>query len=155
VTFFSPLIIGESVDRFHFEWQSIDLIKRNSSLKRLKQRVFTYQNNLLDYVNTVDRTIAILIEAAVCHHGLLRSLILVVDRDNQWIVVFDRFCQLKGCHVVEVKDDLAILNLLINSSTDSQVLNIVISVRRVEHLWSIVRIFLLCDASVHADVGIA
>ena len=106
-------------------------------------------------MHTVDCTIAILIETAVCHHGLLRSLILIVDRDNQWIVVFDRFGQLKGCHVVEVKDDLAILNLLINSSTDSQVLNIVISVRRVEHLWSIVRIFLLCDASVHADVGIA
>jgi len=137
MTFFSPLVVSESVDRFHFEWQSID------------------QNNLLNYVHTVDRTIAILIEGAVCHHGLLRTLILIVDRDNQWIVVFDRFGQLEGCHVVQVKDDLAILDLLIHSSTDSQVLNIVISVRRVEHLWSIVCVFLLCDASIHTDVGIA
>ena len=69
---------------------------------------------MLRDVHSVDVLVTVLGERAVGHHGVLGTCILVVDRDDHWVVVLDTLAKLKGGQVVRIKLDLALLDLLIN-----------------------------------------
>ena len=71
------------------------------------------------------------------------------------MVVLNALCELESCQVVRIERDLAFLNLLADAGVYRQVLNVVLTVRRVEHLWCIIRILLLSDTHVDTDVGVA
>ena len=71
------------------------------------------------------------------------------------MVVLNALGELESGQVVRIERDLAFLNLLGDASIYRQVLNIVLTVRRVEHLWCIIWILLLRDAHVDTDVGVA
>ena len=51
------------------------------------------------------------------------------------MVVLNALGELESGQVVRIERDLAFLNLLGDASIYRQVLNIVLTVRRVEHLW--------------------
>ena len=71
------------------------------------------------------------------------------------MVVLNALGELESGQVVRIERDLAFLNLLGDASIYRQVLNIVLTVRRVEHLWCIIWILLLRYAHVDTDVGVA
>ena len=71
------------------------------------------------------------------------------------MVVLNAFGELESCQVVRIERDLAFLNLLGDAGMYRQILNIVLTVRRVEHLWCIIWILLLRHAHVDTDVGVA
>ena len=71
------------------------------------------------------------------------------------MVVLNALCELESCQVVRIERDLAFLNLLADAGVYRQVLNVVLTVWRVEHLWCIIRILLLSDTHVDTDVGVA
>ena len=71
------------------------------------------------------------------------------------MVVLNALGELESGQVVRIERDLAFLNLLGDASIYRQVLNIVLTVRRVEHLWCIIWILLLRHAHVDTDVGVA
>ena len=71
------------------------------------------------------------------------------------MVVLNAFGELESCQVIRIERDLAFLNLLSDAGMYRQILNIVLTVRRVEHLWCIIRILLLRHAHVDTDVGVA
>ena len=66
----------------------------------------TYKSDLFNDVNTVDGLVSIFLERAVSHHGILGSVISVVDRDNHWIVILNRLGKLKSRQVVSIEEDL-------------------------------------------------
>ena len=115
----------------------------------------TYQSDLLDDVDAIDVLITILGEGTVCHHGVLGARILVIHRDDHRIVVLDTLRKFKGCQVVDIECDLACLYFLADTGPHTDIVDVVFAVRRVEHLWGIVRVLLLSDAKVDANVGIA
>ena len=51
------------------------------------------------------------------------------------MVVLNAFGELESCQVIRIERDLAFLNLLSDAGMYRQILNIVLTVRRVEHLW--------------------
>ena len=71
------------------------------------------------------------------------------------MVVLNALGELESGQVVRIERDLAFLNLLGDASIYRQVLNIVLTVRRVEHLWCIIWILLFRDTHVDTDVGVA
>jgi len=90
------IVSGHAVDRFEFEGESID------------------QGDLLRDVHSVDVLLAVLRERAVGHHGILSTCILVVDRDDHWVVVLDTLAKFEGGQVVRIELDLAQLDLLVD-----------------------------------------
>ena len=106
-------------------------------------------------MDTVDCLVSILLERAVCHHSILGSVICVVDRDDHWVVVLNRLAKFKSRKVVGIEEDLSFLNLLVGASAYLQVCNVILTVRRVEHLRRVVRVLFLCDAHVDTDVSVA
>jgi hypothetical protein len=131
------IVSGHAVDRFEFEGESID------------------QGDLLRDVHSVDVLLAVLRERAVGHHGILSTCILVVDRDDHWVVVLDTLAKFEGGQVVRIELDLAQLDLLVDPRVHWQVLDVILAIRRVEHLRRIIRVLLLRDAHVDADVRVA
>ena len=115
----------------------------------------TYEGDLLGDVDSVDVLIAILRERAVSHHGILSACILIVNRDDHRVVVLDGLAQLEGRQVVRIKLNLSRLDLLIYTRVHRQVLDVVLTIGRIEHLWCIVRVFLFSNAHVDADVSVA
>ena len=71
------------------------------------------------------------------------------------MVVLDRLAELEGCQVIGIKLDRSLINLLITTRVHLKVLNVVLTVGSVEHLGSIVRVFLFSDTHVDADMCIA
>ena len=71
------------------------------------------------------------------------------------MVVLDRLAELEGCQVIGIKLDRSLINLLITTRVHLKVLNVVLTVGSVEHLWSIVRVFLFSHTHVDADMCIA
>ena len=71
------------------------------------------------------------------------------------MVVLNAFGELESCQVIRIERDLAFLNLLSDAGMYRQILNIVLTVWRVEHLWCIIWILLLRHAHVDTDVGVA
>ena len=122
-------------------------------MKRRKGK--TYESNLLDDVDSVDILIATFCESAVGHHSVLSTIVLVVHRDDHWVVVLDCLSELECGEIIQIKLDSIFGNLLIKTCLHCQVVDIVLSVWRVEHFWRVVWVLLFSDAHVHADVSIA
>ena len=105
-------------------------------------------------MDSVDVLVATLLEGAVGHHGVLAPIVLVIDRNDHRVVIFDRFGQLEGRQVIQIKHDCIVWDLLACSRAHRQVVDVVFPVRCVEHLWRIVRVFLFSDAHVDSNVSI-
>jgi len=103
-------------------------------------------------MSTVDGTIPIFGESGVTHHCVLLLSIGIVHRYNQWMVVFYRLCELESRKVIEIKVTFVERNILIHSLVHADLLDVIISVRRVEHFGGIVWILLLCYTRVYSDV---
>ena len=63
-------------------------------------------------MDTVDLLVTALGEIAVGHHGVLGTVVLIVDRDNHGVVILDALGELECDQVVDIKLDLSWLNLL-------------------------------------------
>ena len=114
----------------------------------------TYQCDLFDNMNTVDVLITILGEGAVGHHGVLGALVLIVNTDDHRVVVFDALCELKGSQIVDIESNLTLRHSLVDTGTHSHVMDVVLTVGCVEHLWSVVGVLLFSDTEVDTDMGI-
>lgn len=110
---------------------------------------------MLDDLDTIDVLVTIPRKRAISHHGVLGTLIRVVDRDDHRVVVLDRLTELKRCQIVDIELDCSLCDFLVSSSTHTKIVDVVFTVGSVEHLWGIVRVFLLRHAHVNADVRIA
>lgn len=106
-------------------------------------------------MDAIDQTSSILLEGTIGHHSLLATTILIVDRDDQWIIVLNRLCKFKCSHVIHIKENLTLRDFLIDTWFYSDILNIILSVGRIEHLWCIVSILFLCHACVNTNVCVA
>ena len=51
------------------------------------------------------------------------------------MVVLNALGELESCQVIRIERDLAFFNLLSDAGMYRQILNIVLTIRRVEHLW--------------------
>ena len=71
MTFLSLIFGCHTVDGLEFEGKTVD------------------EGNLLDYMDTVNVLIAVLLERAVGHHGVLSLTVSVIHRDDHRVVVFD------------------------------------------------------------------
>lgn len=109
---------------------------------------------MLDYMNAIDVLVTIFSEGAVGHHSILGPIVLIVDRDDHGIVILDRLGQLECYKIIYIELNLAWLDLLVTTAGHAQVLDIILTIRRIEHLWSIVWVFLLSDTHVDSDVSI-
>ena len=131
------VIRGHPVNRFKLEGQAAD------------------ERHLLSHVHAVDVLLAVLRERAVGHHGVLLALVLIIHRDDHRMVVLNALRQLERRQVVRIEYDLVLGNILVDARVHRQVVNVVFAVRRVEHLWRIVWVFLFSHAHVDADVRVA
>ena len=103
-------------------------------------------------MSTVDGTVPIFRESGITHHCILLLSIGVVHRYNQWVVVFYRLCELESCKIIEIKVTFVERNILVHSLVHADLLDIIISVRRVEHFRGVVRVLLFCYTRVYSDV---
>ena len=71
LTFLGAIFGSHTVDRLEFEGKAID------------------EGDLFDYVHSVDILIAVPLESAVSHHGVLSLTVSVIHRDDHRVVVFD------------------------------------------------------------------
>ena len=110
---------------------------------------------MLNYMDTVDILIAVPLESAIGHHGVLSLTVSVIHRDDHRIVVFDRFSEFKCCQIVDIELNLARLDLLINTWLHGHIEDVIITIRRVKHFWCVVRVLFFCYTHVDADVSIA
>lgn len=160
LAFLSSVIFSHSIDRLELEWQSIDLKQIITGKKKELMRIgyeikmWTYKSDLLDNMNAIDVLITIFSEGAVGHHSILGPVVLIVDRNDHWIVIFDWLGQLECHKIIYIELDLARLNLLVTARFNAKVLDVILTIGRVEHLWSIVWIFLLSDTHVDSNVSI-
>ena len=106
-------------------------------------------------MDSIDCTWTIFGKIAVSHHGLLCASVLIIDWNDHRIVVLDWFGEFKRNHVVQVKQNLSILDLLIDAFAYRHVLNVILSVGSVEHFGCIICILFLGNAGVDANVSIA
>lgn len=65
----------------------------------------TYKDDLFDDVGASDFSLSVFLESAVSHHGVLDTIVLIVDRDYHRVVVFDVLSELESHHVVEIEND--------------------------------------------------
>lgn len=70
------------------------------------------------------------------------------------MVVAHLLRQLEGAEIVQVEVDLTELNFLIHGFPHANLLDIVLLIRRVEHLWYVVWILLLGDTSIDSNVRV-
>jgi len=110
---------------------------------------------LLNDRNTVDGAVAAFVKGAVSHHGVLGAIVLVVHRDDHWVIVFNCTGQLESSQVIDVEYNLALRDSLIEASRDLHVVDVVLTVGSIEHLRGVVRILLLSDTHVYSDVRVA
>lgn len=110
---------------------------------------------MLRHVTAINDAISVLVKDHIREHGILLTLVRVIDGDDHGVVLFDTLGQLEGRHLVQVERDHTRHDLLLLPRTHHHLLDVVLSVRRVEHLGRIVRILLLCDTDIDSDVGIA
>ena len=103
----------------------------------------------------IDVLTTILSERAVRHHGELPALITVVDGDDHGEVVLDGFAQLERCQVIDVELDGALGHFLIQAGPNTHIVDVVLPIGRIEHLWCIIRVLLLRYAHVDADMRVA
>ena len=115
----------------------------------------TYKSNLFDDVDTVDVLASVLGEGAVGHHGVLGACILVVDANDHRVIVLDALGELEGSEVVDVEGDLSLGDFLVAAGSNTHVVNVVLTVWCVEHLWGVVWVLLLGNTKVHTDMGLA
>ena len=114
----------------------------------------SYQCDLLDHMNTIDVLISILGKGAVSHHGILEAIVSIIHRNNHWVIVFNALRQLERRQIVVIKLDLPFTDLLVDTLANREIGDIVLTVRRIKHLWGVVRVFLFSDAHVDTDVSI-
>ena len=128
---------GHPVNRFKLEGQASD------------------ERHLLSHVHAVDVLLTVLRERAVGHHGVLGALVLIIHRDDHRVIVLNAFRQLERRQVVRIEYDLVLGNILVDAGVHRQVVNVVLAVRRVEHLRRIVWVFLFSHTHVDTDVRVA
>ena len=114
----------------------------------------TYESNLFDDVDTVDVLATVLREGAVSHHGVLGTRVLIVNANDHRVVVLDALGELEGGEVVDVEGNLSFGDNLVNASSHTDVVDVVLTVGSVEHLRCVVRVLFLSDTKVDTDVGL-
>lgn len=137
MSFLGTIFGSHTVDRLEFEGKAVD------------------EGNLLDYMDTVDILVSIPLECAVGHHGVLGLTVSVIHRDDHGVVVLDRFAEFKRRQVVDVELNRPRVDLLIDTRLHGHIEDVIITIRRVKHFWCVVRVLLLRDTHVNADMGIA
>ena len=137
LTFLGTIFGCHTVDRLEFEGKAVD------------------EGDLLDYMDTVDILVAVPLECAIGHHGVLGLTVSVIHRDDHRVVVLNRFSQFKCRQVVDVELNLAWIDLLIDTRLHGHIEDVIITIGRVKHFWCVVRVLLLGYTHVDADVGIA
>ena len=115
----------------------------------------TYKSNLFDDVDTVDVLASVLGEGAVGHHGVLGTCVLVVDTNDHRVIVLDALGELEGSEVVDVEGDLSLGDFLVAAGANTHIVNVVLTVRCVEHLWGVVWVLFLGNTKVHTDMSLA
>jgi len=73
--------------------------------------------------------IAVFGEDTVTHHGVLATIVIIVDRDDQRVVIVERPSQLLCCQVVKVKRDRAHVDSLIQAGGQAELLHVVTLIR--------------------------
>ena len=106
-------------------------------------------------MDTVDILVAVPLECAVSHHGVLCLTVSVIHRDNHRVVVLDRFAEFKRRQVVDVELNRPRVDLLIDTRLHGHIEDVIITIRRVKHFWCVVRVLLLGYTHVDANVSIA
>jgi hypothetical protein len=106
-------------------------------------------------MHTVYSAVAAFVKGAISHHGVLGAIVLVVHRDNHRIIVFNCTGQLEGCQVIDVEYDLSLWDYLLEASRDLHVVDVILTIGRIEHFRGVVRILLLSDTHVYTDVRVA
>ena len=106
-------------------------------------------------MDTVDILLAVPLESAVGHHGVLVLTVSVIHRDDHRVVVLDRFAEFKCRQVVDIELNRPRIDLLIDTRLHGHIEDVIITIGRVKHFWCVVRVLLLRHTHVNADVGIA
>lgn len=115
-----------------------------------------YQDELFDYVDSVDLVSRVFCELAIAHKGEETSISLIVDAEYDWIVVYLslRLEELIRSQMLHVELARFIRNCEAHASLDPHFLDVVIFIRCVHHNRDVVPIFLLGHACVNSQIAI-
>ncbi len=106
-------------------------------------------------MNPIDYTVRVFSEAGICHESIVLSVVFVVNRHDDRIIVFVELEQVEASQEVHVKFALAKVYLLVESNAEFDLLEVVFLIRRIEHNRHIVKVFLLLHTAIDPDISTA
>jgi hypothetical protein len=73
--------------------------------------------------------IAVTGEDTVAHHGVLATIVIIIDRDNQRVVIVDGLSQFVCCQVIKIERDRAHFDGLPQAGVEAELLHVVALIR--------------------------